>query len=389
MPNVYSEGESTRPLPPSYQIIFPGVPGLFANSIYTFSVRIKRERRLLWKRIDVLSTPMKYYPRTRAPRAILKPSLSFFSVLKIAPEEFREVLSIMKTRVGSGFAPIHCLLFIPSSCIYAMTEEIPFHIQLIAPTTSLLAFSYPHVYSGLSRTSVVAQLQTTSQPQSVSRPPIAAVPSGASIRSASTLSRSIRQNITSISTTLSRSRSGVRQLIRVFLLRQIIVEVRGQRAWRTCVLGEGKLTPSPPGHSPPRAYPYPRPEQSHSSFFHPPGTNIASRPSCSPRHSLVMQRTSSICSARGHGAYDFGYKSGACADPDADPIQTLDWDGTVRVENPAEIQAGGFTVGNLVVKDFVVLSLEPPDPARNPLIALQHAHPIRLVTDPLEGDWTR
>lgn len=37
--------------------------------------------------------------------------------------------------------------------------------------------------------------------------------------------------------------------IRVFLLRQITVEVRGQKAWRNCILGEGKLSALPPAES--------------------------------------------------------------------------------------------------------------------------------------------
>jgi hypothetical protein len=34
--------------------------------------------------------------------------------------------------------------------------------------------------------------------------------------------------------------------IRVFLLRQIIVSVYGQKAWRNCVIGEGTLRQLPP-----------------------------------------------------------------------------------------------------------------------------------------------
>lgn len=224
--------------------------------------------------------------------------------------------------------------------------------------TSLLALTYPHTYSGLSRTSAMAELQTTLRQQSSDRPlsALGTAPSGASVRSASTLSASIRQNFNSITSTLTRSRQEAHHSIRVYLLRQIIVEVRGQRAWRTTVLGDGKLSPSPPSHRPPTTYPHLQP--------------TPSRPS-------MMRRASST------------YSRGTSSQPDptADPIESLDWDGTVRVSNPTEIQSGGFAAGNLVVKDFIVLELEPPDPSRNPLMALQHAHPIRLVTDSVEDNW--
>src|ERR1700733_9899454 len=74
--------------------------------------------------------------------------------------------------------------------------------------------------------------------------------------------------------------------IRVFLLRQIIVSVFEQRAWRTCVIGEGNLKSLPP-------------------LF--PDVNSQSE--------------------------DF---------------QTFDWDGEVRCDEG--VQNGGFNVGNLTVK---------------------------------------
>ena len=74
--------------------------------------------------------------------------------------------------------------------------------------------------------------------------------------------------------------------IRVFLLRQIIVSVFGQRAWRTCVIGEGNLRALPPL---------------------PPDLN----PLLEDRH-------------------------------------TVDWEGEVRCDEG--VQAGGFNVGDLTVK---------------------------------------
>ena len=127
-----------------------------------------------------------------------------------------------------------------------MTDEIPFHIQLVAPISSLLAFSYPFASSRYTRSSFVAQLQTQ-----LTSPLLSSSVSNSSVRTTSTLSNSIMQNLNNFGLSMGMSmglgKIPRRPIIRVFLLRQITVEVRGQKAWRTCVLGEGKISPSPPG----------------------------------------------------------------------------------------------------------------------------------------------
>lgn len=257
-----------------------------------------------------------------------------------------------------------------------MTDEIPFHLQLVAPMTSLIALCAPHALAlsgGGSRTSAIAQLQSSLHhrastipltssllPPSATSPGTQGDSTGASILSGSTLSASLMHNLTTLSSTARGLIPGSgahrhRPTIRVFILRQITVEVRGQKAWRTCVLGEGVLEPCPPGledrHACHYPYPYARPHP------HPQSTT--------PRRD-----------------------SPAPAPADADPVEALNWTGRVRVASPAGMQVGGFAAGalGLVVKDFLVLSVVPPEPARSPLIEHQHAQPIRLVTDPLEED---
>ena len=222
------------------------------------------------------------------------------------------------------------------------------------------------------------------------------------VRSSSSTSASMRS---SFATGISRAgrNNMTKYSVRVFLLRQIIVEVRGQRAWRTSVLGEGKLTPSPPGHSPPCTYPYaytPQRQRSQNQpeFFSPSSSSSSLRPTPTPQPAGVRRLSTVYSRFGGLGGYVFGSNTGSRnitvpasepqGDPGSDPIESLDWDGTVRVNNPTEIQTGGFAAGCLVVKDFIVLELQPPDPSKNPLIALQHTHPIKLVTDAYEDTWT-
>lgn len=79
-------------------------------------------------------------------------------------------------------------------------------------------------------------------------------------------------------------------------------------------------------------------------------------------------------------------------------IDCLDWDGELRcVENDT---VGSFTTHtlsvrvslelrysfdlpfNVMLQDYIVLSLDPQEPLKCPLVATKNYHPIRLVTDP-------
>ncbi|KAF5382467.1 hypothetical protein D9615_002730 [Tricholomella constricta] len=59
----------------------------------------------------------------------------------------------------------------------------------------------------------------------------------------------------------------------------------------------------------------------------------------------------------------------------------LDWEGELKVQS--SVTVGGFLAGNVCVKDFIVLSLEPPtiDSQTSPFFPLQITVPVRIVTD--------
>jgi hypothetical protein len=94
-------------------------------------------------------------------------------------------------------------LFIPAVQTFALTDTIPFYLQLIAPSKSLQAFLYPTIpaHTRLKR------------------------------------SKSIATEITAPPT------------VRVYLLRQVIIAVKGQLATRQFSIGEGHLRSLPPGAS--------------------------------------------------------------------------------------------------------------------------------------------
>jgi len=95
-------------------------------------------------------------------------------------------------------------LFIPVVQTFALTDKVPFYVQLIAPSKSLQAFLYPTLpaHTQLKRSKSAAAEVTT--------PPT----------------------------------------VRVYLLRQVIIVLRGQLSIRKYSIGEGKLRFIPPGDSP-------------------------------------------------------------------------------------------------------------------------------------------
>ncbi|KAH8081989.1 hypothetical protein BXZ70DRAFT_630613 [Cristinia sonorae] len=105
--------------------------------------------------------------------------------------------------------------------------------------------------------------------------------------------------------------------LRVYILRQVCVTLHGQKAWNDILLGEGTLRPL-------------------------------------------------------SGEYPQLRSDGTLGE------HSLDWEGEVTCKN--DVSVGGFSSGDLVVKDFIVVQLRPP-PTEKDLQPHRHAHPIRLVTD--------
>ncbi|KAJ7133425.1 hypothetical protein C8R44DRAFT_663992 [Mycena epipterygia] len=112
--------------------------------------------------------------------------------------------------------------------------------------------------------------------------------------------------------------------VRVFLTRMVTVECRGKTTCRVMRIGEGRFRPLPPIVN----------------------FDCDCRRRCEPVESCV---------------------------------QNLDWDGQIKC-NP-DVTVGGFQAAGLTVKDFISLELIPPTPMSSPLLTVQHAIPIRFVTE--------
>ncbi|KAJ7680465.1 hypothetical protein DFH06DRAFT_1265456 [Mycena polygramma] len=161
----------------------------------------------------------------------------------------------------------HQMFIIPSVQTFCLSEDIPFHIQLCGCRDSL-----QHFYG-----SAPEPVQPGKQPRRRQYSPI----------------------------------------IRVFLARQIFMDVNGRHSWRNITIGEGTLRPIPP----PESY---------------------------------------------NAEADLGEVS-------------VDWEGEVRCRD--DVTCASFNIGRLVIKDFIIFALTPANVRTSPLLPIQHAHPVQLVTD--------
>ncbi|KAJ7091251.1 hypothetical protein C8R44DRAFT_817459 [Mycena epipterygia] len=272
-PMTYKDQERVYRLPPSYETICLGSPLLVVKCAYVLSITMTKTRST---RIAFLKTTSKTYqihlvfrPRTRPARPILEHA-SFFSTLKVSPSEWHQMVVTIPTRRRATFEPLSCHFIIPSVQTFCLTENIPFHIQICGSQDSLRVF-----YGSIPSESLQEGKKNPRRRQYAA-------------------------------------------IIRVFLARQIYVEVNGKQSWRTLTVGEGQLRPIPP----------------------------------------VV-------------AYNE-------ADVDSNEV-AVDWEGEVRCRS--DVTCASFNISHLVVKDFIIFAITPANLRSSPWLPIQHAHPIRLVTD--------
>ncbi|KAK0446738.1 hypothetical protein EV421DRAFT_1733992 [Armillaria borealis] len=186
LPPAFKDGETSYPLPPTFQAAFTAGSELVVTSVYTLIASTTAVRRPVMLGFDKMSTmriPITYYPRTRPERPPLY--IPLLSSIKSCPEEWNQALVIVKAKQNYNALPIQCNIFIPSVRAFSFSDVIPFHIQLSGPLFSLLML-FP-------------QRSTEYKP--------------------------------SISVTMHR---------------QIVVEIQGRRSWKDQEIGVGTMRPIPP-----------------------------------------------------------------------------------------------------------------------------------------------
>lgn len=277
LPELITDNGQRRALPPTYNLRSE-LSGLRAQCNYVIKVIVTRKgcKLGLWKPKKKLTIPFTHRFQCRPPQPILPSPFPFLSTIKSLPEEWFQITSTMAVKSHSDILPIDCHLFIPVVQTFALTDTIPFYLQLIAPPKSLQAFLYPTIPSH-------AKLKRSkSNAAEAASPPT----------------------------------------VRVYLMRQVTVILKGIHSIRKSTIGEGTLRSLPPG---------------------------------APMAPLLRSQSLGV------------------------GLSTLDYEGEVRANS--DVTVGQFVMNRLQVRDFMTLYLAPPNQYTSPLNPLQHAHPIRLVTD--------
>ncbi|KAG6860362.1 hypothetical protein C0995_012256 [Termitomyces sp. Mi166 len=206
LPTTFTYEGVECPLPPTFQINHTSTSAFYLRVLYSINVCVTRARHnmdFLTKSNDV-KIPFKYYPRVRAHRPIL-PSPHFFSTVKTSPDEWFQVFSAMKTRKSvPELGLIYCHFFIPSARVYGLADRIPFHIQLNGPLDALRELLMPQPVNAQPRPSWFMH-------KSHERCPPHTKPT-----------------------------------IKVSLVRQSKIEIRGFESWKNETIGQGEVWELPP-----------------------------------------------------------------------------------------------------------------------------------------------
>ncbi|KAE9389391.1 hypothetical protein BT96DRAFT_890101 [Gymnopus androsaceus JB14] len=193
LPPTFKDGDREFPLPPSYEVNFTGIPGLYIKCTYAIRAIVKMHGSF-WDRKKTVSTPFIYRPRKRPPQPVIP--TGFISTVKSSPEEWFQSVSVLQSRPSTKLESIHASFFVPAVRSFGLRDSIPYHIQLSGSIASLKEF-YSHV-----------QLE----------------PSTSSGR---------RSNNLTLTMTVS-------------LRRQVRAEMKSQAVWKSSLIGSGTLTALPP-----------------------------------------------------------------------------------------------------------------------------------------------
>ncbi|KAG9220350.1 hypothetical protein CCMSSC00406_0006615 [Pleurotus cornucopiae] len=140
LPPTFEYEQEYHPMPPSYEILSPGSSGQFVRCRYQLVVAItKRRSAVSLMRDKIMTIPFNYYPRMRPEMPIVSDGHDFFASIKMNPGEWHQATS--QSQPSSGhLSPITVDFFIPATRIFAITDIIPFHIQLSGDISSMRAF---------------------------------------------------------------------------------------------------------------------------------------------------------------------------------------------------------------------------------------------------------
>ncbi|KAJ2924813.1 hypothetical protein H1R20_g12297, partial [Candolleomyces eurysporus] len=144
LPASYQDGDNTYPLPPSFQEFDLGGPFLSIRSFYRIRVTVTKapKNRFSFAKTEHFFLPFDYLPRSRSsdPTTTLPGCVAN---IKELPNEWYQVTCAVPVEGRPQLEPVFTNLFVPAARVYPLTEPIPFHVEVSGRRESLRALLSP------------------------------------------------------------------------------------------------------------------------------------------------------------------------------------------------------------------------------------------------------
>ncbi|KDQ62639.1 hypothetical protein JAAARDRAFT_171170 [Jaapia argillacea MUCL 33604] len=139
LPPSFSDGRSTYPLPPTYEVHLSGLPGFRSTIEYSVSVTVGKGKAARFGLGNTtVSTHFIYHPRTRPSTPLPLPLQSGPGGFVDNPD-WKVFDTIIRTKERGG-KDIAQKLYIPASRVFSLKEPIPFYLTLTSSAYSLASF---------------------------------------------------------------------------------------------------------------------------------------------------------------------------------------------------------------------------------------------------------
>ncbi|KAF8576473.1 hypothetical protein K439DRAFT_1664586 [Ramaria rubella] len=345
IPTTYTHSGISRPLPPSYLAQFGSIPGITLNVHYTLRTIVVRKGPLGDKK-TTFSVPIGFLPRSRPSQPSLPPSLTFLSTLKSSPEEWKLFESETSVRHGHEGSPvIYSALLLPRLQIYPLQNPISFHLQLSSESPQTLAPFSDIAGTPLSNGSRIDYF--TNAFLGPTKPPYVMSPASTS-RPPSLRRSSLTRKEKGKGGDMPRGQSHVKLSSQP----TNVSNRNGKQGAESADNHDLQEVKGPMGQ-----------------------INISIQ-----RHVAVevmgqwiqLKKTLSTHTRERCAINDVSNKAA---------MPSLAWEGHIEVLEENR-ECGGFGGPGVRVKDFILLTIIPPDPEHSPLTEIHHLIPIRLTTDP-------
>lgn len=150
LPNTFTYTEKTYPLPPTFDVKLAGLPGFIATIDYSVTAIVTKENHVPLPKVKSralgihigathVSTPFKYFPRTRPAVPIPLPMQYRVGAGFLATSDWKLFESTLCSKSQSR-PHIGVKLYIPASRVFCMTQPIPFHLTFESSAVSLAVF---------------------------------------------------------------------------------------------------------------------------------------------------------------------------------------------------------------------------------------------------------